>query len=341
MTIASTHQPVLADTVRPTWLHTVHSNDPDEMAESQPKWSLRYEQLSRGGFEGKLTHMQLPGLRMVLESSSCALRQRGDLGKGHYGFAMALDQRHSALFNGQRLDPGSMMIGRSDDFDLSSPADFSLMGIVVERDLLASLWERMYQKRLSAWLDHQVVVKPQQQNEDALRTVHFEVLARVMAAPQLLDDPLAARQMRDAVLIEWIEAIPARVATTGLKTTAERKRVVDRACEVMLSQPEQPKTILEVCSLIGASPSKLAYCFRDVLGVSPVKYLRTVRLNGARRDLKRCVDQQVGVQDIAARWGFWHLGDFSADFKRQFGELPSETLSSARAGARPQAAALT
>ena len=35
---------------------------------------------------------------------------------------------------------------------------------------------------------------------------------------------------------------------------------------------------------------------------------------------------EVSVQDAAARWGFWHLGQFSRDYKRQFGELPSQTL---------------
>jgi AraC family ethanolamine operon transcriptional activator len=31
------------------------------------------------------------------------------------------------------------------------------------------------------------------------------------------------------------------------------------------------------------------------------------------------------VQDIAARWGFWHLSHFANDYRRMFGELPSET----------------
>lgn len=330
MNIASTHQPTAANTLRPTWLHSVHTNDPDEMAASQPTWSLHYEQLSCGGFEGQLTLMQLPGLRMVLESSSRALRQRGDLGKGHYGFAMALDQQHSALFNGQRLEPGSMMIGRSDEFDLSCPADFSLMAIVVERDLLASLWERMYQKSLSTWLDHQVVVQARPGVAQALGAMQLNLFSQVSTSPHMLDDAMAARQMRDTILIEWIEAIPAKVDISGIKSSTARKRVVDRACDVLLSQPEQPPSMLQVCSQIGASPRKLEYCFRDVLGISPVKYLRAVRLNGVRRDLKRPAESSTCVQDIAARWGFWHLGDFSADYKRQFGELPSKTLRRAR-----------
>jgi AraC-like DNA-binding protein len=36
-------------------------------------------------------------------------------------------------------------------------------------------------------------------------------------------------------------------------------------------------------------------------------------------------------QDAAARWGFWHLGQFSRDYKGQFGELPSQTLKAAEA----------
>jgi len=40
------------------------------------------------------------------------------------------------------------------------------------------------------------------------------------------------------------------------------------------------------------------------------------------------------VQDIAARWGFWHLSHFANDYRRMFGELPSETLRSSAHPAR-------
>jgi AraC-like DNA-binding protein len=34
----------------------------------------------------------------------------------------------------------------------------------------------------------------------------------------------------------------------------------------------------------------------------------------------------VNITEAAAEWGFWHMGKFAADYRRQFGELPSETL---------------
>jgi AraC family ethanolamine operon transcriptional activator len=32
------------------------------------------------------------------------------------------------------------------------------------------------------------------------------------------------------------------------------------------------------------------------------------------------------VQEVAARWGFSHMGQFSSDYRLQFGERPSDTL---------------
>nr|WP_225585054.1 MULTISPECIES: helix-turn-helix domain-containing protein [unclassified Acidovorax] len=98
----------------------------------------------------------------------------------------------------------------------------------------------------------------------------------------------------------------------------------------MLDRPDSPPSLLEVCRHVGASHRKLNYCFQEVLGMSPARYLRVLRLNGVRRQLRSELDLRLGVQDVAALWGFWHLGQFSADYKRQFAELPSHTLKSSR-----------
>ncbi|MFO1218227.1 MAG: helix-turn-helix domain-containing protein [Burkholderiaceae bacterium] len=309
------------------WAWSAQAHDVDTLARAQPWWHLHYEQLSPGAFDGRVRHAQLPGLRLVVETSGRALRQRGDLGHGSYGFAMPLNTSAPAIFNGQRVEHHAIMVGRSDELDLCTPDDFSLIGAVVDRELLAPLWERMYQKPLAHWLEKQLVVPARQPAADALRELHLQAMARIEAADAPLAEPTALLQLRDAILIEWIETLPEAVDISELPTAAARKRIVDRACELMLSAPDEPLSMLEVCRRIGTSRRKLNYCFQDVLGTSPVKYLRAVRLNGVRRELRR---GEAPVQDVAARWGFWHLGQFSLDYKRQFGELPSATLKSAR-----------
>ena len=57
--------------------------------------------------------------------------------------------------------------------------------------------------------------------------------------------------------------------------------------------------------------------------------LQTVRLQSVRRNL---LGKSPGnsISEIAASWGFWHMGQFAAVYRRQFGELPSETVPKAR-----------
>jgi AraC family ethanolamine operon transcriptional activator len=45
-----------------------------------------------------------------------------------------------------------------------------------------------------------------------------------------------------------------------------------------------------------------------------------------RQELKVAPAGTASVREIARRWGFWHTGEFAADYRRLFGELPSETL---------------
>lgn len=55
-------------------------------------------------------------------------------------------------------------------------------------------------------------------------------------------------------------------------------------------------------------------------------FLKTCRLNAVRRALKAADSRTETVAAVAVCWGFTHPGEFAADYRRLFGELPSETL---------------
>lgn len=322
-----------------TWSWQVTTSDLDMHARSQPGWRLHYEQLSPGRFSGLVHHVMLPGMRLVLERCNVAVRQTGFFPEGHHGFAMALEAEAPAIFNGQRVDRDAIMLGRHGSLDLCTPAPHALIAVVVDGALLAPLWQHLYGKPPSAWMELQLVVPARPALAQSLRELHLRALAMAterLAARGLDDDnDVIARQLRDGLLIEWLEALPDSVDSSALPTALARKRLVDRACELMLQHTGEPLSMLEVCRLVGASRRKLNYCFQEALGTSPVKYLRAVRMNGARRELR---SRATSVHDAASRWGFWHLGQFSRDYKQQFGELPSATLKAAQGAADGKAA---
>jgi AraC family transcriptional regulator, ethanolamine operon transcriptional activator len=325
------------------WTLAVQADDVDDLAAAQRDWTLRYDQLSGGRFDGRVDLVQLPGLCVVREVSTRAVHQRGQLDPRSVGFALGRSSCGPAHFHGQQVQPGALMIGCGDALDLHTPEQHELIAIVVDRALLSAIWQRLYQKPWSPWLDEQRVVPARPGMADAVRTLHLDLLGRVARDPGLLRDPSQALPLRDALLIEWLEAIPERVEPVDLRSIAARRRVVERVCDQVLGQPEEAPTLLQLCRDIGVSPRKLDYCFRDLLGMPPARYLRALRLNGARRALKRADGRgpagdggdagSVTVHDVAVRWGFWHMGAFSADYKRQFGELPSVTRQRGRAAA--------
>ncbi len=308
-----------------TWRHDVRDLDLDTFVSAQLEWKLTCDQISKGRFTGSVQHVGLPGVRLILETSTRTVRSRGQTSASGIGFALGLSNFGLGHFHGQPLDCESILIGRGDDFDLTTPEDCMLIAIVVHQELMSEIWQQIYQRPWSAWLNQKVVVQARPGAADRVRAVHLAILRRIAEDASLLQDSGAVLQLRDAILMDWLQAIPELVDTAGLRTIDSRRHLVDRACQVALCRPDQPPTLLAVCRAIGATPRKLEYCFRDVLGTTPSKYLRAVRLNGVRRELKQASESSVAVHDIAARWGFWHMGAFSADYKQQFGELPSTT----------------
>ncbi len=78
---------------------------------------------------------------------------------------------------------------------------------------------------------------------------------------------------------------------------------------------------------VGVSTRALQTAFREHLGVTPLQYLRQVRLRRVHEDLlanKRADGTTVSA--VASRWGFSHLGRFAKDYRSRYGETPSQTL---------------
>jgi len=85
-------------------------------------------------------------------------------------------------------------------------------------------------------------------------------------------------------------------------------------------------TIPELCRVAGVSQRTLEYGFRDLLGVTPVRYLKLLRLNRVRRSLVRRRSEDETVTSVAVRSGFSDLGRFAGEYRQLFGERPSDTL---------------
>jgi AraC-like DNA-binding protein len=102
-------------------------------------------------------------------------------------------------------------------------------------------------------------------------------------------------------------------------------RDVKRAIEFIEANLDAPITLADVAGAAGVPGRTLLKHFRDYRGISPMEYLRRARFDKAHAAL-RCTEVSQTVSEIAVTWGFYHLGRFSAEYRKRYGELPSETL---------------
>lgn len=108
--------------------------------------------------------------------------------------------------------------------------------------------------------------------------------------------------------------------------STRRGKAVKRAMDYIASYADEPPTIQDLCRAAGVSERTLYYAFLEEFGTTPNAYTKAYRLNAARKVLRRADPSFVKIADIAGHWGFWHMGQFAADYRRMFGELPSQTL---------------
>lgn len=77
---------------------------------------------------------------------------------------------------------------------------------------------------------------------------------------------------------------------------------------------------------VGASERSLRYTFQDLAGVSPMRYLKLLRLSHACRTLAASDASRRSVKSVAINCGLHDLSRFALAYRRAFGELPYDTL---------------
>jgi len=107
---------------------------------------------------------------------------------------------------------------------------------------------------------------------------------------------------------------------------SNERRVIRRFEELVDANRDWPLTMADICEEVGTTPRSLRRYCENHFGMGPREYIGHHRLNLARRDLARGDPSETTVADIALRYGFTGHGRFAGEYRRAFGETPSETL---------------
>jgi AraC-like DNA-binding protein len=137
---------------------------------------------------------------------------------------------------------------------------------------------------------------------------------------------LASELMNEAVLRLLFEPLlNCAGKSSGRSNPTIVPRAIKKAIDYMRANAGEPIRIRDVADACCVTPRTLENGFRDFKNTTPIAYLRQLRLLAVRRDLMNS-EGPARISEIARRWGFVDLGRFAERYRREFGELPSETV---------------
>ncbi len=312
-----------ASPVRSAFHRHLEIRDFDQLTPVFRGWDAEFHQLGRGRFRGEFDVVRFGSIELVRISADREIQVRGCGPRDAFGFSLITKANQAATWRGRQLRPGQVNLNKpGGPIDHLSSIGYENLLIRVDAASLQNEAELLYGVDLTERLA----------SIDAFATGAAEFsgleafLRRVLAAPALGSWPSPAEgfgeQCLRRVLGAFASADPILRAPVH---NQDRRALVRRMEEFMRASLSAPLSVKDLCREAGVSERTLRYSFREVYGLSPMAFFKTLKLHGVRSELKKGRVTAATVGEIARQWGFEHAGNFAADYRRLFGERPSET----------------
>ena len=301
---------------------TVDSNNLDHYRAQPGNWDVQVSQLSRGAFQSHIRSLTLPGITVYDNRWGAASQVQGQSPDGWLMLGGVVDPERAGFhWCGQRPDRGKFACaGEGKEIEFTMENQASDVVLLIRPELL----------RKTAGSGAGELVRQRQH-------VNFGV----SAGGQLLDvarDLLNSCESQSPLLEH--EAITNRIQSTLLRALEDcfskvipdttdspniREQAVHAAIQHVSKSP-QNTSAWNMSQAAGVSQKTLEIAFKQILGITPGRYLLLRRLNAAHHALAHGRAGELSVTRVALGLGFTHPGRFSAAYRRLFDEMPSRTL---------------
>lgn len=140
-----------------------------------------------------------------------------------------------------------------------------------------------------------------------------------------LQSSIATEEIEDSLWAMFLSAVQTSSPRKG-HTDVGYAVYVKRAEEYIVGHLDSALRVADIASAAGVSVTTLNRAFRKHYGIGPKAFVKQRRLDRVRSELLTADPTSNTVTEIATMYGFCHLGQFAADYRREFHEAPSETL---------------
>lgn len=286
---------------------------------------LEVHQLGAGAYQGVSTTLCSANMQLVHERQNRLIHKTGMLPRNRCTISFALGQDPLKRFSHFK-DPAPLtfLLPETTELDILVPAHVDTLYLCLEQDRFLSsariLNPRFWDRPLQG-LHGFNTPETGKLGANLLNLLRFDVNGGLSAQTEnlLLDSVLLALNQSTEVLGNDNQKYKGR--QLAIQRVKRAREFIDASLQAGLLP-----SMVDLCATTCASARTLQYAFGDVMQMTPIAYLRILRLNKVRSMLQTAGPAEITVTQSATKWGFFHLGEFARDYRHLFGERPSETL---------------
>ena len=301
--------------------------DFEKFAEAVRCYDVVCRQLGPGKFHASATQVVTENALLSGLSANRGLEAAGSPPQGMLTFGMPTVNCQPFAWRNRKTDANSVQFYRPQtELLVNTHGNFDAIDLSLTEQHLLTVAETLDIKEPEKLICQGRMVNCAEPRMASLRRTSATLIKMVFASA------LPGNEARTSHLMEFI--LPALLLRTleeehgSAQHSPPRKslRAFLAAKAYINHNIESPVSISDLCNLTNTSDRTLQKIFLQITGIGPKAYIRTVRLNRIHTDLLNAKPGTITVTDAANRYGFWHMGQFAADYRLLFGELPSETL---------------
>jgi AraC family transcriptional regulator, ethanolamine operon transcriptional activator len=303
------------------------TNDVDDLVRLYPGWKGQFQQVSAGRFHGTVQVVQGLDVRVFRGTTDQVLLTRGASQPGWIDFSPITTRNQRCRWQGRQCDENHVVVRGADvGVDNLASRGAEIITVSVRVDLLRKAAANALRfdgdpARIN-WQCHRV---------DPTELAALKQLVERITERSALDtnelETCDVCAIEQEFVMAALNVIGSRNEAGADKRRGNRAAIIRRGEEYLREHLAFPVGLIDMCEELGVSARTIQYAFRERFGIGPIEYLRMLRLNAVKSDLKMASNQKLTVRDVAVNWGYRHLGNFAADYKRHFGVLPSKARS--------------
>ena len=302
-------------------------NDFESYCESARHWDLDYYQLDRGVFSSE--RILFGNASTIFSNAKLGRRilQRGATPSGLITFGVLANPNISIHWRNFDISGDKLLIfpASGELYSVNQP-DFNVFALSLSEETLNRTCHSFELPDFKKLIEGKEVFNCHPQSMLLLRKWLLKTSFELSSCPPAADSNMRLQQIENDLAAHLVNVL-AESRGSVLKPTMRRRDIALNIALDFIVESNRPVTSVQgLCSIAHVSERTLEYAFRERFGQSPKAFTLTHRLNNVRKMLTRADHDVDRIYEVAGHHGFFHMGQFTSDYKRLFGELPSVSL---------------